>query len=155
MPSGSVAELESSFDKNLSIFLSGENNIQQQQQSYMCREWGDGYTSFGSKHRIDAFGLLMSRVTCSAIWSEGMDEGVANSWDRLNPVLPRLWRRREVWEFSLEVGQMLFSGLPESRRTLVPCLVEWSDVTLGQLCIPVREGKLFQSKCLTTWFSVP
>ena len=45
--------------------------------------------------------------------------------------------------FILEVGQMLFSGSPESGHALVVGFMEQSEIVFGQVCLPGREGKLF------------
>ena len=39
--------------------------------------------------------------------------------------------------------------------TLVADFLECTEIAFGQVCLPGREGKLFQSNCLTTGFSVP
>ena len=49
---------------------------------------------------------------------------------------------------------MLFSGSSESGHTLVDFL-ECTEMALSQICLPGKEGKLFQSNCLITGFSAP
>ena len=51
--------------------------------------------------------------------------------------------------------QMLFSSFPECAHTLVLHFVEWSEVDFGRICLPRREGKLFEGNYLTTAFWVP
>ena len=50
---------------------------------------------------------------------------------------------------------MLFYDYPESGHTLVMDFLECTEIAIGQICFPEREGKLFQSNCLSTGFSVP
>ena len=49
---------------------------------------------------------------------------------------------------------MLFSGSPESGHTLAMDFLECIAFAFGLICLPGREGKLFQSNCLTIGFSV-
>ena len=58
-------------------------------------------------------------------------------------------------KFIIEVGQMLFSGSPGSGYTLLVDFLESTEITFGQISLQGREGKLFQSNCLTTAFGVP
>ena len=48
---------------------------------------------------------------------------------------------------------MLFSGSSEGGHTLVVDLSECTEIAFGQIFLPGRERKLFQSNCLTTGFS--
>ena len=64
--------------------------------------------------------------------------------DRLNKVPPGFRGGRRDWKFILEVGQML-SGSPESGHTLVVDFLECTEIAFGRICLPRREGKLFQS----------
>ena len=42
---------------------------------------------------------------------------------------------------------MLFSGSPESGHTLVVDFLECTEIAFSRICLPGREGKLFQSNC--------
>ena len=117
-------------------------------------------TRFGSKHRLEAFGLLMSGDSCDAVWGEGRDGRGASTRDGQNKTPPGFRGWRQVWKFNFKVGQMLFSGSPASGHMLVAMrllsLRFWNALRLlsVRFCLPGREGKLFQSNCLTTGFSV-
>ena len=71
MPSGPVAELELRVEKKNLLFLLRCKIHRVQEQLGMTEGWvprvSVGDTRFGSKHRIEAFGLLTSLVSCGAI----------------------------------------------------------------------------------------
>ena len=50
------------------------------------------------------------------------------SRDRLNKAPPGFRGGRQVWKFILEVGQMLFSGSPESGHTVAADFLECTEI---------------------------
>ena len=70
MPSSPIAESESRNARNFSTFSGEKDRVQEQLGATVyggCKEGGVRDTTFGRKHRIEAFSLLMSRVSCGAI----------------------------------------------------------------------------------------
>ena len=62
---------------------------------------------------------------------------------------------REKFESSLlRLDRRCFMALLRV-DTLVAEFLECTEIAFGWICLPRREGKLFQSNCLTTGFSVP
>ena len=119
-----------------------------------CSDWAVWYMRFESKNRIWVFSFLNSRVCCGATLSEKMDSGRAYARDSFDKVPLGHWGRREVWKFSPEFGQMLFSGSLSSENTVVSVFVEWSEVGFGQVCLPGREVTLFEGNSLPTKLNI-
>ena len=50
---------------------------------------------------------------------------------------------------------MLFAGSPESGHTFIVDFLKCTDMVFSQIGLPGREGKWFQSNCITIGFGVP
>ena len=157
MSSNPVAESELRVERTFSTFSGASDSIQKffgMTGKDGSREWGVGDTRFGSKHRIDAFSLLTNGVGYGAILREGRDGRGTHTPDRLNKAPPCFRGGGQIWKFIFEVGQLLFSGSPNSGHTLIADFVECTEIAFGCINLLGREGKLFQSKCFTTRFSI-
>ena len=144
MPSGPVAESKScKVVRCKNTHNSGAVGYDWEGWVQRKRDWGHKMLK---QHRIETFSLVTSKVGCGAIWSEGKVGRGAYTRDWFDKVSPAFKEERQVWKFILEIGQMLFSGSPESRHTLVARFVEWPEVAFSQIwgcLLPGGECNLF------------
>ena len=116
---------------------------------------GWGHNIWRQTHNLDIQRSHEQSATVPFEEREGM-EGEHNPEKETNLRHHQVLEEGDKLESSfLEVGQMMFSGSPESGHTFVADFVECTEIAFGQICFAGREGKLFQSNCLTTGFSVP